>query len=59
MAPFPTDGPTLQRYLTPNDHERGILIATGIMAGVILILWNVPYLKLLLYPFKVSLLDIA
>jgi len=39
-------------YLTPTDKERFTLILIGIYAGAILILWNLPFLKVLIYPFK-------
>jgi len=44
--------PSLGDYLIPTPDERNTLIFIGIFAGVILVLWNFPYLKYILYPFK-------
>jgi hypothetical protein len=37
---------------TPTTPQRNILITMGIMAIVICFMWNVKYLKSILYPFK-------
>jgi hypothetical protein len=38
--------------LTPNATQRTTLIVAGCYVIIIGILWHVPYLKLLIYPFK-------
>jgi len=42
----------LSTQFTPNDTQRVTLIVGGCYIVVIAILWNVPYLRYLLYPFK-------
>ncbi|TPX36303.1 hypothetical protein SmJEL517_g01622 [Synchytrium microbalum] len=51
MAPITASSVATQ--LSPSaDQETNLFIIAG-MAVAILILWNVPYLKLVLYPFKI------
>jgi len=38
--------------VTPNDTQKITLIVAGVYILVIGILWHVPYLKLIIYPFK-------
>lgn len=38
--------------LRPNETQRNTLIAAGVYIIVIAVLWHVPYLKEILYPFK-------
>ncbi|TDL21739.1 hypothetical protein BD410DRAFT_789489 [Rickenella mellea] len=38
--------------ITPNATQKNTLIIAGVYIVAIAILWNVPYLKLILYPFK-------
>ncbi|TFK18385.1 hypothetical protein FA15DRAFT_675325 [Coprinopsis marcescibilis] len=42
----------VQERLTPNETQRNTLIVAGVYVVVIGILWHVPYLNKLLYPFK-------
>ncbi|KAI8871693.1 hypothetical protein GQ42DRAFT_154254 [Ramicandelaber brevisporus] len=38
--------------ITPNDEQKKLLyVIAGYIVGI-LILWNVPYLKMIIYPFK-------
>ncbi|KAG5727390.1 hypothetical protein E4T56_gene11948 [Termitomyces sp. T112] len=46
---YPRDFKT---QITPNDTQRTTLIVAGVYILVIAILWHVPYLKLIIYPFK-------
>ncbi|CAG8806844.1 23185_t:CDS:2, partial [Dentiscutata erythropus] len=39
-------------YLTPTKDEKITLIIIGVYIFVILILWRMPFLKHILYPFK-------
>lgn len=41
-----------QERITPNETQRNTLIAAGVYIVVIAILWHVPYLKHIIYPFK-------
>ncbi|CAL1703338.1 unnamed protein product [Somion occarium] len=38
--------------LTPNETQRNTLIAAGVYIVVIAILWHVPYISFIIYPFK-------
>ncbi|KAH9484107.1 hypothetical protein JR316_0003587 [Psilocybe cubensis] len=38
--------------VTPNDTQRNTLIVAGIYIVVIFILWHLPYLRVIIYPFK-------
>ncbi|KAJ2454397.1 THO2 plays a role in transcriptional elongation [Coemansia sp. RSA 2336] len=38
--------------LTPTDEQRTILIVIGAYALGILVLWNIPYINMILLPFK-------
>ncbi|KAJ1750989.1 hypothetical protein LPJ79_002479 [Coemansia sp. RSA 1821] len=38
--------------LTPTDEQRTILIVIGVYALGILVLWNIPYINMILLPFK-------
>lgn len=40
--------------LTPTDDQRITLIIIGVYVAAILILWNMPFVKIVLAPFKVS-----
>jgi len=42
----------IEERLTPNDTQRTTLIVAGVYVLVIGILWHVPYLNKILYPFK-------
>ncbi|KAF9032911.1 peptidase M50B-like-domain-containing protein [Panaeolus papilionaceus] len=42
----------IQERLTPNETQRNTLIVAGVYIIVIFILWHMPYLKLIIYPFK-------
>lgn len=42
----------VRESLTPNDTQRTTLIVAGVYIIIIAILWHVPYLKALIYPFK-------
>ncbi|KAF9533646.1 peptidase M50B-like-domain-containing protein [Crepidotus variabilis] len=42
----------IQETLTPNDTQRNTLIVAGVYFLVILVLWHIPYLKVIIYPFK-------
>ncbi|KAJ1861850.1 hypothetical protein LPJ73_000922 [Coemansia sp. RSA 2703] len=44
----------VQHALTPTKEQRNVLIAIGAYVLGILILWNIPYLKLILLPFKLA-----
>ncbi|KAJ3512569.1 hypothetical protein NMY22_g15294 [Coprinellus aureogranulatus] len=41
-----------QTQVTPNETQRNTLIVAGVYIIVIAILWHVPYLNRILYPFK-------
>lgn len=41
-----------QTRVTPNETQRNTLIVAGVYILVIAILWHVPYLKVIIYPFK-------
>ncbi|KAF8812006.1 hypothetical protein BYT27DRAFT_7183342 [Phlegmacium glaucopus] len=41
-----------QTQIVPNDTQKNTLIVAGVYIIVIAILWHVPYLKLIIYPFK-------
>ncbi|KAF9453660.1 hypothetical protein P691DRAFT_719040 [Macrolepiota fuliginosa MF-IS2] len=41
-----------QERVTPNVTQRNTLIVAGVYILVIAILWHVPYLKNIIYPFK-------
>jgi len=41
-----------QERITPNVTQRNTLIAAGVYVVAIAILWHVPYLKHIIYPFK-------
>lgn len=41
-----------QTQITPNDTQRNTLIVAGVYIIAILILWHIPYLKVIIYPFK-------
>ncbi|KAI8054372.1 peptidase M50B-like-domain-containing protein [Syncephalis plumigaleata] len=47
MAPQP-----FTELITPNEDQKTTLILIGVFILAILILWNVPILKTILYPFK-------
>ncbi|KAI9599030.1 peptidase M50B-like-domain-containing protein [Syncephalis fuscata] len=47
MAPL-----TFSEAITPNEDQKTTLILIGAFSVAILILWNVPILKTILYPFK-------
>lgn len=36
----------------PTPSQKSILITMGVMAAIICVMWNVKYLKSILYPFK-------
>ncbi|KAF8162769.1 peptidase M50B-like-domain-containing protein [Crassisporium funariophilum] len=38
--------------VTPNETQKNTLIVAGVYIVVIAILWHVPYLNVILYPFK-------
>ncbi|KAF7433380.1 hypothetical protein PC9H_005330 [Pleurotus ostreatus] len=38
--------------VTPNETQRDTLIVAGVYIVAIAILWHVPYLKVVIYPFK-------
>jgi len=38
--------------VTPNDTQKNTLIVAGIYIVVIFILWHLPYLRVIIYPFK-------
>jgi hypothetical protein len=42
--------------LRPTPEQRTTLIIIGAYALAVLILWHLPVLKIILYPFKVDLL---
>ena len=46
------NGPVAQRLL-PTEQQRNTLIIIGVYIVAIGILWNVPYLKQILFPFKI------
>lgn len=41
-----------QERVTPNETQRTTLIVAGVYILVIAVLWHVPYLKMMIYPFK-------
>jgi len=41
-----------QSQVTPNSTQKTTLIVAGVYILVIGILWHVPYLKIIIYPFK-------
>jgi hypothetical protein len=43
---------TFIELITPTEEHKTTLILIGVYTAVILILWNVPVLKTILYPFK-------
>ncbi|VDB84589.1 unnamed protein product [Peniophora sp. CBMAI 1063] len=45
-------GRDVQSTLTPNDTQRTTLIVAGVYILVIGILWHVPFLNVIIYPFK-------
>ncbi|KAJ1652598.1 hypothetical protein IWQ61_007106 [Dispira simplex] len=48
-----TEAPqTFAEAVTPNDDQRILLYLIAGYSVAILILWNVPYLRVVLYPFK-------
>jgi len=44
--------PTFQQLITPDPQDVQTLVLIAIYAVAILFLWNVPYLRYILYPFK-------
>ena len=40
--------------LAPTDDQRITLIIIGVYVAAVLILWNMPIIKIVLAPFKVS-----
>lgn len=49
-SPPPTNSAI--NLLIPSEKQKLTLIIIGVYIIAILILWNIPYLKLILYPFK-------
>ncbi|KAI9292665.1 hypothetical protein K502DRAFT_307466 [Neoconidiobolus thromboides FSU 785] len=47
-----SDTTTPTNLLVPSEKQKLTLIIIGVYIIAILILWNIPYLKLILYPFK-------
>lgn len=43
--------------LTPTDDQRITLIVIGVYTAAILILWNMPFVKIVLAPFKVIMIQ--
>jgi len=41
-----------QTQIQPNETQRNTLIVAGVYIVIIAILWHVPYLKIIIYPFK-------
>jgi len=41
-----------QSQIQPNETQRSTLIVAGVYVIIIAILWHVPYLKEIIYPFK-------
>jgi len=41
-----------QTQITPNDTQRNTLIVAGVYFIAILILWHIPVLNMIIYPFK-------
>jgi hypothetical protein len=41
-----------QTQIQPNETQRNTLIVAGVYIVIIAILWHVPYLKVIIYPFK-------
>jgi len=41
-----------QTQIQPNETQRNTLIVAGVYIIIIAILWHVPYLKAIIYPFK-------
>jgi len=41
-----------QTQITPNDTQRNTLIVAGVYFIAILILWHIPILNMIIYPFK-------
>lgn len=51
---------SVEEALTPTDDQRTTLIIIGAYTAGILVLWNMPFIKYILAPFKVrSLYDTA
>jgi len=38
--------------LTPSTDERNTIITLVVMAAIIVIVWHIPYVKYILWPFK-------
>ncbi|KAF5387143.1 hypothetical protein D9615_001999 [Tricholomella constricta] len=51
-APYRLYARDFKTKVTPNETQKVTLIVAGIYILVIGILWHVPYLKLIIYPFK-------
>jgi len=41
-----------QTQITPNETQRNTLIVAGVYFVAILLLWHIPYLNRIIYPFK-------
>ncbi|RKO84506.1 peptidase M50B-like-domain-containing protein, partial [Blyttiomyces helicus] len=56
MYLLPRDNSTSLSFadrLSPNDEEKRTIMFIGIFAACITVLWNVPYLNKILWPFKI------
>ncbi|KAF4614863.1 hypothetical protein D9613_003361 [Agrocybe pediades] len=42
----------IQSRITPNETQRDTLIVAGVYIIIIFILWHLPYLRVIIYPFK-------
>ena len=68
MAPVIADQTTYSHYLVarqavqdeaanrlaPTDDQKITLIVIGVYVAAVLILWNMPFIKIVLAPFKVK-----
>ncbi|KAJ7090248.1 peptidase M50B-like-domain-containing protein [Mycena belliarum] len=52
MSPVAVYARDVATTLTPSDTQRTTLIVAGVYVIVIAILWHVPYLNKIIYPFK-------
>ncbi|KDR81961.1 hypothetical protein GALMADRAFT_240311 [Galerina marginata CBS 339.88] len=56
LAAHPQPGQLFLRdfktQVTPNETQRNTLIVAGVYVVVIFILWHMPYLRVIIYPFK-------
>ncbi|KAJ3171953.1 hypothetical protein HDU88_006763 [Geranomyces variabilis] len=53
MAPFPSSGEDFGSRLEPSEEQKRTIIFIGVYAIVISVLWNLPFVKHVLWPFKI------